>query len=497
MSSMKRLVAKIIDQFSHEAIIEIYVLDELGKPFELYSGMPSGLTSKFFVEVLNKPSTFYCFSVVGIDETFADLLDIHRDKMSRKEFCWLTDPIPPTLVKRSATSISLAWDLVDFCGVDVSVVEDSMEYVLEGCMGQAWTTGIASKFVSDIANPEYKVLARGSKLSEVVVNDLQPSQWYHFRLCLRYRGTWLVSESRPFATLCARPSKPKQPSVYLIMNGNDMFLDRNRVDPLIRLCWGPPNKNGSEINKYQVQVREYFEEEEAEDGTGTQTEESEVFDETGAVDDDDVTNVRTDEAGHKMVGNKWHTSYCNLLTQVVLPQPSKTCVAWACRLRAQNAHGWSDFCDPLVLDCDSHPVLFPPEEPPPVSPRLLPPLESSRLDSSRGDSSRQSSVRRSTSKRDSGSWLDSQQSKTTTSATQDISSAPNLLLPPGSPAFRYELNPEHDRHWLQKFPDRKMSSVLDPDVDKLWAWTNINKDFIRYVVASAVCETVEYEESTV
>lgn len=51
MSSMKRLVSKIIDQFSHEAIIEIYVLDEAGKPFELYSGMPTGLTSKFFEEV--------------------------------------------------------------------------------------------------------------------------------------------------------------------------------------------------------------------------------------------------------------------------------------------------------------------------------------------------------------------------------------------------------------------------------------------------------------
>ena len=29
-----------------------------------------------------------------------------------------------------------------------------------------------------------------------------------------------------------------------------------------------------------------------------------------------------------------------------------------------------------------------------------------------------------------------------------------------------ELNPEHDRHWLQEFPDSKISSVLDPDVDK-------------------------------
>ena len=48
---MKRLASKIIDQFSHESIIEVYVLDEEGKPLELYAGMPAGLTSHFFEEV--------------------------------------------------------------------------------------------------------------------------------------------------------------------------------------------------------------------------------------------------------------------------------------------------------------------------------------------------------------------------------------------------------------------------------------------------------------
>ena len=57
---MKRLVSKIIDQFSHEAIIEIYVLDEVGKPFELYSGLPTGLTSKFFEQVLDFRMSFFC-----------------------------------------------------------------------------------------------------------------------------------------------------------------------------------------------------------------------------------------------------------------------------------------------------------------------------------------------------------------------------------------------------------------------------------------------------
>jgi hypothetical protein len=42
---MDRLVAKIKDQFSREAVIEIYVLDETGCPIELFSGLPHALTT--------------------------------------------------------------------------------------------------------------------------------------------------------------------------------------------------------------------------------------------------------------------------------------------------------------------------------------------------------------------------------------------------------------------------------------------------------------------
>lgn len=489
MSSMKRLVSKIIDQFSHEAIIEIYVLDEAGKPLELYSGMPTGLTSKFFEEVLTKPSTFYCFSVVGIDETFADLLDIHRDKMSRKEFCWLTDPLPPTLVKRTDTSIALSFDLVDFCGVDVEVVEDCMEYVLEGCVGRPWVPGVASKFVSDIANSDsYKVLARGPKLSDVVVNDLMPSHWYHFRVCVQYMGTWVTSASKPFATLCARPSKPKQPSVYFVVNGNDMFLNRNRVDPQIRLRWGPPNKNGQEINKYHIQVREYTDEDIGDlqlTASSVGTEESEVFDGNDVQDDDAASNVMVDEGGNRLVGSKWRTVYCNLVNEVVLPQPGRLSKAWACRMRALNAHGWSDFCDPLILDHTAHPNLFKVPELP-ASPRQLPPLNqpadsssSSKLDTLGREKSLQST----------------DFTNKTSAFSDDDKGAPSLLLPAGSPSFHYEMNPEQEMHWLDAFPDKKMAEVLEPEVDLLWAWTNINKDFIRYVVASAVCDTGEHSEN--
>lgn len=42
---------KIREQFLHEAIIEIYVLDDTGTPLELYSGLPTGLNTSHMEEV--------------------------------------------------------------------------------------------------------------------------------------------------------------------------------------------------------------------------------------------------------------------------------------------------------------------------------------------------------------------------------------------------------------------------------------------------------------
>ena len=44
---MERLVTKIKEQFSREAVIEIYILDESGSPMELYSGLPHALTTNY------------------------------------------------------------------------------------------------------------------------------------------------------------------------------------------------------------------------------------------------------------------------------------------------------------------------------------------------------------------------------------------------------------------------------------------------------------------
>lgn len=325
--------------------------------------------------MLRDPSTFYVFSVVGIDENFADMIDIHRDKMSRKEFCWLTDPQPPVAETRSDTSLVLKWDPIKFCGVDVSVVADSITYILEGCEGQEWRGGIASKFVSDISASEYKLIAKGPKLERIVLEDLKPARWYHFRLTIQYLSTSVTSQTKSFATVCSPPNPPNQPYVYLILNENNMFENRSRQDPQVRLTWNEPNPNGSAIKKYHVQLMEYYDSI-SEAGnirssslsspeSGNYTEDNEFMD------SDSRIQYYTLSSGQKLVGTKWKTVYCNLLKSTLLESPRPRCRAWGIRLRALNSSGWSSYSEVLYLDNQTHGQLFPASTPT----QKLPPLQ--------------------------------------------------------------------------------------------------------------------------
>jgi hypothetical protein len=48
---MIKLVNRIKEEFSSNAVIEIYILDEVGVPCELYSGIPNALQASFFEDV--------------------------------------------------------------------------------------------------------------------------------------------------------------------------------------------------------------------------------------------------------------------------------------------------------------------------------------------------------------------------------------------------------------------------------------------------------------
>lgn len=260
----------------------------------------------------------------------------------------VVDPLPPNIESRSESTISLKWDSVKFCGVDVAVVADSVNYIVEGCEGQQWRGGMASKFVSDLSASEYKVLAKGPQLEGVAIEDLKPAQWYHFRVTIEYAGTCVTSTPRAFCTLCSPPDKPVEPYVYLIMNENAMFTNRSRSQPQVRLTWGPPACNGSQIVKYHVQIQEYYDQSTSKPGLSSASRFESTADK----------NLTGSAACKELYPEKWRTVYCNLVQAVLLEAPRPGCRAWGIRLRALNSSGWSEFSDPLILDSRSHLNLF-------------------------------------------------------------------------------------------------------------------------------------------
>jgi hypothetical protein len=293
------------------------------------------------------------------------MIDIHRDKMSRKEFCWLTDPLPPIAETRSNTSLILKWEPIRFCGVDVSVVSDSITYIIEGCEGQEWKGGIASKFVTDLHASDYKLIAKGSKLERIVLEDLKPARWYHFRLTIQYLSTFVTSQTKSFATVCSPPNQPNQPYVYLIMNENNMFENKSRQDPQVRLTWNEPNSNGSAIKKYHVQVMEYYDpntlshsQGSPESAPNSMEEYDSSFEVGRGGEGTSQRNEYTSSSGQRLVGSKWRTVYCNLVKSTLLEAPRPHCKAWGIRIRALNNSGWSSYSDILFLDNQTHTQLF-------------------------------------------------------------------------------------------------------------------------------------------
>jgi len=87
---MQRLADRIKSEFRPDTLIEVYVLDSNGDPFELYNGLPDGLTTNHLQTVIREPGCFYVFSIVGIDKSLVDTVGIQLDNIIRKEFCWLT-----------------------------------------------------------------------------------------------------------------------------------------------------------------------------------------------------------------------------------------------------------------------------------------------------------------------------------------------------------------------------------------------------------------------
>ena len=110
------------------------------------------------------------------------------------------DPPPPRLVSQDATKFRLCWDEVNFCGSVVTILKDSINYVLELAEGVEYKEGLASKFITDLAINNYRQVCRNAVAGQAEVSDLKAGTWYHARLAIEYNGTRVVSETLSFHT---------------------------------------------------------------------------------------------------------------------------------------------------------------------------------------------------------------------------------------------------------------------------------------------------------
>lgn len=343
LASLHEVITSECDKMSK---MELFVVDGNGKEFPIYTGLMTGFCVEHLYTTLRNTSTFYNFTLMTINASSGN-----KNAISRREFCWLTPPASPRVVaKKTATSLSLAFDRVMVCGItDYAASErivgkdSNLEYVLCVCQGASYHKSRASKYAGVISNIEADDLSevyRGPFRKEVTVEGLRPNFWYYLRLSIHSPG--LVSHSAIVSafTTSSVPDHIGLPCATVVERSKYYELVQCELSPQgfaysqdrIKLVWSHPHDNGEPITKYQVQLQEVLVEELEND-------------EGGAVVAEAITSA-------------WKTIYFNRLPECALSVPGSDVIEWRVRVRCYNAVGWSDFGQHLLLNAKSHPGLF-------------------------------------------------------------------------------------------------------------------------------------------
>ena len=242
--------------------------------------------------------------------------------------------------------ISVQWKAVRFCGLDIILDKDAVQYILEVAEGHEWRGGMVSKYVSEGSFADYHLMCRGSSLLQAEVEDLKPATWYHWRLSIEYMGIRVSSETKHIPTLCSRPSPPSRPRVQVILGAKSMQSKIGVSATKVKFTWIPPASNGSGIEKYHVQLQEVIK---------LNKDEIEIGPTGGWVAEE---GFAVDDKSDQVLVKKWQTVYCNLYNEAILSAPLPGRIEWRIRLRAKNSEGWSAFGPVLSINIRSHPSLF-------------------------------------------------------------------------------------------------------------------------------------------
>lgn len=116
-------------------------------------------------DVVTIPGCFYIIVIQSTHNEFDNFEIVDESLSARREICWLTDPLPPALVKRSATSVYLNWLDPVFCGMKSMQFSGQLLYTLQAAEGVEWKPGVVRLYSTDYAGLKYKVVCRGNSLT--------------------------------------------------------------------------------------------------------------------------------------------------------------------------------------------------------------------------------------------------------------------------------------------------------------------------------------------
>lgn len=285
----QNLLERIQDEFPSldNYYVELSIIGINNEYYEFYEGLVSNLKqedlSKVFLlslifyiifilltyqKVVKELGKFYFFRIISVDQQKNQLI-------KRKDFCWLTDPLPPRISAIYSDKLEISWEPISFSTSMKIKFFENIEYIIEVAEGKILDinddaeklnqsinmrnnydgslSNSQLKYIHGIENVEFlKVFQRNNQYSTEIL-DLDPSRYYYLRLGISYNGITRFGPIITTATAADAPSPPSKPRMYFTSVKDSEY---HTSKPSLLLRWSESISNGSPVMKYQVQVKQ-------------------------------------------------------------------------------------------------------------------------------------------------------------------------------------------------------------------------------------------------
>jgi hypothetical protein len=266
-------------------------------------------------------------------------------------------------LSKSAKHIEIEWSEVTFSSnTPVARVLDRISYQVE----------IAMAPLNINTKPEYQTMISQPKLLHAAIRELSPATSYLIRLSISYGGQVKSSDPIVVKTESAPPAAPSKPRLYNNTAGEYNF-SQSKSSLLLR--WSDNELNGSDITRYQVQLRQIYSDGSIAPGDCHMPRKSSPLKEKKRNPPFMVSRLRSShhhfseedrleesedffQTSSSAISSEWKVIYGNTANKCYLEAPASGIAEWHIRVRAKSVHGWSDYSEIFTANARSHPSLF-------------------------------------------------------------------------------------------------------------------------------------------